>query len=873
MHASPSPRPCSDMISGSMDRTLLFGHLSTTERQRVIEAFTLAKHAAGETIMQEGVEGDCFFVLASGQAVVKQGGKRSGVLRPGAGFGELAMLYSEPRAASVTAMVPSTTWQLTRSVFRAIVVTSAARAHQQNIGFLKRVPLLQSLNSAQLSTLADALVPATFHDKECIVKQGEEGNVFYIVTEGMVRVVKRMKVTTTSATETDSDGTSTVGTLTSDVGALSSSGAPAEAIGLTEAQDGDDTDGPVEEVELMKLQTGAHFGEQSLLHNVKRQASVYAVGAVTCLYLVREDFTAILGSLKAAMEAAHSKRMVAEKVAALRATRSFVGMLALARKAGSVGRGESLVPTPTLARGGSAQGTHSTRDSSAQHPADGGSGAREDGKAASGTHPSAAHRTKRGSMDSIRGFRGKLGAARGPGLSLDLATSHHTIQEVKEGGEPEPVPGQPSMTRTVIPTAAFKPRGPATAPAASSADSGPVGFASTPGKPLQPPTAAASAAAGAGTDGNSSARAPPVASHKRETSGGPPSLAGAAAAAAGKAVPGLRAAVHSFRRVATDVTMDSLEFMAVLGEGAFGQVTLVKHRPTGKLYALKQMQKARIVKMKQQRNVLNEKSILMRVREHPYILNLVKTFNTADSLYLVLEFLQGGDLFGLMSRLGGRLEPFVAKYYAAVVTSVLGFLHRRNIVYRDLKPENLVLDAEGYLRVVDFGFAKYVPDKTYTLCGTPEYIAPEMITGKGHGKGVDYWALGVLIYEMFAGYSPFADHEGRDHRKIYKKILRGTFRWSSKITDDLAKDLIARLLEPSPSKRLGCLAGGEEDIRRHWWFKGFSWADLDAKTMPPPVRPGIQGKTDVSMFEDFKETPQATIVPYTDDGSGWDAEF
>jgi serine/threonine protein kinase len=214
-------------------------------------------------------------------------------------------------------------------------------------------------------------------------------------------------------------------------------------------------------------------------------------------------------------------------------------------------------------------------------------------------------------------------------------------------------------------------------------------------------------------------------------------------------------------------------------------------------------------------------------------------------------------------------------YYAATVTSVLGFLHRRNIVYRDLKPENLVLDAQGYLRVVDFGFAKVVSDKTYTLCGTPEYIAPEMVTGKGHGRGVDYWALGVLTYEMLAGYSPFADHAGRDHRTIYKKILRGTYRWSSKISDPALRDLIARFLTSNPTKRLGCLRGGEDDIRSHAWFaqSRFDWAALDSKSLAPPVVPEVKGPADVSHFEDFKETEKATIVEYKDDGSGWDSGF
>lgn len=357
----------------------------------------------------------------------------------------------------------------------------------------------------------------------------------------------------------------------------------------------------------------------------------------------------------------------------------------------------------------------------------------------------------------------------------------------------------------------------------------------------------------------------------------------AQAAARGGRVGGMMKAKASFRSERPDISLDSLEKLAVLGEGAFGSVKLVRVRGTSEVYALKQMSKARIVKTNQKRNVLNEKAIMMRLK-HPFILRLIKTFKDRDCLYLLMEFLQGGDFFGLLSRQPhGNLRRRQANYYAGIVTTVLEHVHSRSIVYRDLKPENLVLDRSGVMKVVDFGFAKYLPpgQRTTTLCGTPEYLAPELVQGTGHGQGVDYWALGILIYEMLVSYSPFADHENNEQLKIYKNILRKNPKFPSRGThiDKDSRDLIERLLNKNPSKRLGSLRGGARDIMNHPWFSTFSFDKLMKGQMKPPFKPDVKGNTDVSMFamdddeEDEDRVRHDRIEPYKDDGTGWDEAF
>ena len=177
---------------------------------------------------------------------------------------------------------------------------------------------------------------------------------------------------------------------------------------------------------------------------------------------------------------------------------------------------------------------------------------------------------------------------------------------------------------------------------------------------------------------------------------------------------------------------------------------------------------------------------------------------------MLFPYICGGELFSYL-RSAGRFNNNATLFYAAEIVSALDYLHSLDVVYRDLKPENLLIDRDGHLKIIDFGFAKRVTDRTWTLCGTPEYLAPEIIQSKGHNKAVDWWALGILIYEMLAGYPPFFDDNPFG---IYEKILSGKIEWPRHI-DQIAKDLIKKLLVQDRTKRLGNLKNGSDDVKRH----------------------------------------------------------
>ncbi len=208
---------------------------------------------------------------------------------------------------------------------------------------------------------------------------------------------------------------------------------------------------------------------------------------------------------------------------------------------------------------------------------------------------------------------------------------------------------------------------------------------------------------------------------------------------------------------ATRLDLKDFELGTTLGTGSFGRVRIAKDQKNDKYVAVKIMKKAEIIKMKQVDHIMNENNILASI-DHPFII-MMDSFTQDDRyLYLIIEFVRGGEMFTYLRGIG-KFEPKQAQFYSSQVVCMFEYLHSKNIIYRDLKPENILIDHRGYLKLTDFGFAKIVDSRTYTLCGTPEYLAPEMLLNKGHGKPVDWWTFGILLYEMIAGIDPFSDED------------------------------------------------------------------------------------------------------------------
>lgn len=226
---------------------------------------------------------------------------------------------------------------------------------------------------------------------------------------------------------------------------------------------------------------------------------------------------------------------------------------------------------------------------------------------------------------------------------------------------------------------------------------------------------------------------------------------------------------------------------------------------------------------------------------------------------MLLDYACGGELFTLLRR-EGRFANDVALFFAVEIILAFEYLHSSDIAYRDLKPENLLIDKDGHVKITDFGFAKVVADKTYTLCGTPEYLAPEIIQSKGHNKCVDWWALGVLIFEMLAGYPPFYDDNPIG---IYQKIMDGYYEFPPYI-EAKVRDLIRSFLCADQSLRMGCSPAGAEEIKNHKWFRGVDWQMVLKRQVPPPWIPKIKDQSDTQYFDRYAESTQTPSLPSRD---------
>ncbi|XP_014299158.1 cAMP-dependent protein kinase catalytic subunit 1-like [Microplitis demolitor] len=300
-------------------------------------------------------------------------------------------------------------------------------------------------------------------------------------------------------------------------------------------------------------------------------------------------------------------------------------------------------------------------------------------------------------------------------------------------------------------------------------------------------------------------------------------------------------------KVKQDATLNDFDVLRTLGMGAFGRVKLIKNKQTSVYYAMKILDKRKIVKTKQVEHTRNEKRVLQSIN-YPFVVTLKYFFKDNSYLYMVLPFINGGELFSYLRRKGKFTEK-LSKFYAAQVLLTLEYLHYCGLVYRDLKPENILISSDGYLKITDFGFCKLIQARTWTLCGTPEYIAPEIILSKGYGKSVDWWSFGVLIYEMTAGYAPFYS---KDPMKIYEKIVSGKFKFPAHFSDDL-KDIINNLLQVDLTRRYGNLKDGVLDIKNHVWFRATDWDNIYNKKLKASYIPVCKNEGDASNFDFYNE--------------------
>ncbi len=643
----------------------------------------------GEDIVVQGAEGKEFYVLESGLAEVFVDCNKVASYEPGGSFGELALIYHAPRAATVRASTPCVLWYVKLRDFRQLLASSASGTMLKRCEFLSRIPLLQMLSKTQISKLADALKQTEFDEGTYIIRQGEVGDTFYIIESGKVCCTQYKSVTDTT------------------------------------------------EVVLLDLKEGDYFGEMALMLEEPRAAHCIAInGPVSCLCLSRAEFFSLLGPIQNVLQ--NNMRLRILKSVPLLSTLTDADLCRIADvlSVKSYNDKETIVSS----------GQHGTQF---------------------------------------------------------FVINEGMVRIVKSGGDEQEIvlgKGEYFGERALIRN---EPR---------ACDVIAVGQVDC--LVLE-------------VDDFNRLLAPLSDVMQRELQ-----IREIGLNIEVDATPTEESLIPGKQKADMKVEFSSLQQLKVLGIGTFGRVKLVRSKETGECYALKCMLKAQIAKSFQRENVMNEKNILLSC-DHPFILHLFTTFNTKHEVHMLTELILGGELWSYIykditylprSHFGGFTTE-VAQFYVAGVVLILEYLHNLNIAYRDLKPENILICLDGYIKCVDFGFAKYIPfmykkqlkTKSFTICGTPDYLAPEIILSRGHDKSVDYWSLGCFVYELLIGKTPFADPH---HAEIFKKAVRSDrYLTFPQHFDSNAEDLVRRLLRPNCAFRLGNLGGGTNDIRNHPWFK------------------------------------------------------
>jgi len=310
--------------------------------------------------------------------------------------------------------------------------------------------------------------------------------------------------------------------------------------------------------------------------------------------------------------------------------------------------------------------------------------------------------------------------------------------------------------------------------------------------------------------------------------------------------------------------LDDFDIIKVLGRGAFGKVMLVEKKDNkGQVYAIKSLHKEQIIGQDQIEHTKTERYVLEKSK-CPFLVSLEYAFQTPQKIFFVMKFMRGGEMFHHL-RAARRFDENRAKFYAAEILLALEYLHELGVVYRDLKPENILMDDDGHVCLTDFGMAKKLApeEKTKSFVGTPEYLAPEVIEGKGHRMPVDWWALGILTFEMMIGVPPFYNRD-QDTQEMFRSITRKEVDFGSKIKISAeGKDFIQKLLTKNPDNRLG--TNGAAEIKAHKWFSTINWKDLSEKKVVPPFKPKISNNYDVANFDEEFTSEEAynSVLPDT----------
>ncbi|OMJ93134.1 hypothetical protein SteCoe_3952 [Stentor coeruleus] len=789
-----------DIIRHSLAKHFIFRNLKENYASVIIHHMRLYNLKSNEIIFEQGRPGTNFYVVSKGKLEIIINSTRVKILSTGDSFGEMALLHDTPRTATITTMTACSLWCLDRKTFRSTLEALELINYEENKKFIDSISVFQTLNISQKETLVHCLTTHTFNPGSVIVNEGDPGDLLYIIKEGMVLVTKNNQ-------------------------------------------------------EVRRMGKGFYFGEQALLYVSPRTASVTAVDCVKCLAISGKELNELLGNKLQDIIYENSVRIGIEKDPLLQKLTKFQAeSLIKVMKIRTFTDGDTIIPSgmplnnniTIVVKGSLAKSRSSVLIA----------------KVFDAINAENVIKNTKGSFDESIIAIGET----------TVATINRDELESRLGGSFEEITSNNDALKILRRIQIFRGLGytainhiikcmkiaeyPNGAIVVEQNDPGEAFFIVKSGK------------AEVLKDGHNVRTIT-----KHDYFGERSLLFNNFRSATVKAKGHLVCWVilkSQFTEILDDairkqfldrielqddtVELEDLEIVKTLGSGMFGNVFLTVHKTKKILYALKTVDRRKIAAFEIQENIVLERKILLEL-DHIFIMKLVRTFKDHFRLYFLLEYIRGMDLFDVLREIG-LLTESDSKFFTACLIVILEHLHERDIIYRDLKPENIVVDEEGYPKLIDFGTSKIIKGRTFTIVGTPHYMAPEVITGHGYSLSADYWSLGVLSYEFLYGKVPFGDEES-DPYVIYEKIQEHTLefpRWSDRKSK--SKEFISQILSVNPAKRFG---GGFDTMKLHSWFQGLDWDKLLSKQLKPPFIPKIKNnKVEVDnalkIPKEFQET-------------------
>lgn len=730
------------LLLSVLKRHFLFSQLRDYDLNDVIDAMQCQYVNENDIIIQQGDTGDVFYILEEGKAEIFIDNKPLGFLEAGSSFGDLALMYNSPRAASIIAKTACTLWTLDRVFFRQAMVTSSSNQNVQLSQFLSKISLFATLGPAQLNQLARSLTKQTYEDGHYIIRQGDLSDEFYVIYKGKVVVSK-----------TDDSGKEHI---------------------------------------LLELGEGEVFGERALIKKEPRGANIICNGPVECYFLESQDFYSMLGSFVEKFNKMNEFRIIRsakifsplndEKLKELINSFKFYRMFSRQRQV--CGLGEIFIVIDgqfTSALGDKYSSDDVVEVGSLQATADITAGAlttvSDEGILASFTKEQLLEMIKKQDDEDINKLK------------------RNSYFDIKSGKKSNLLSSSSSSSSSFYYDELN------------------------------------------------------LTMEKRKE------------------------IIKSKLSNKTNYLLNDFVIKKLLGKGTFGLVYLCQStKDNFKEMALKCLDKQAVMRGGQHPNVRRE-IIALKTFSHPFIADYYGLINSPLKIYFLMEYIKGGELWNYLYIKKNKFKneqeagPFgglslrAVTLYAANVILALQHIHELGYVYRDLKPENLLINSNGYLKIIDFSFAKQVPFitktgqvqyRTFTLCGTPDYMAPELILTQGHDRSVDYWSYGILLYELLCGHTPF---DSTNQQRTFEKIVHAQRHLVFPSDFDAhCKSLIRRLLHPNAALRLGALQNGIQDIISHAFFslQEIDFDKLLNQEVPMPYIPEeeeeVNGDNECNLF-------------------------